>query len=296
MPHLLDVNILKEMERKYRTSWLRTGSQKLRSPTDMQYSFAYFHYIMQEKTHRTVEQIFDIFDTDKSGTLSDREIRTLLTRIHPLPISYNNVQEFESEIIKCSESFPQRIESVTHPNERYFESKLPVVTKELLANCPEISNAFKIHFSQIRRFTHEVVKHPDVAFRQLTSNLSMVVGMLDTLRKWPRKFYCINDNTDPDRVEDNEVVRAVLRDFLHSVLPAPSMFELDSRYRNRYLHISELRHWILFRSFLTCLTWLCFILLLLLLLLNYFNVDMSRQAARWAAVFRQRGRKKVNTV
>ena len=72
---------------------------------------------------------------------------------------------------------------MTPPNERYFESKLPVVTKEILANCPEILNAFKIHFSQNRRFAHEVVKHPDVAFRQLTSNLSMVVGMLDTLRK-----------------------------------------------------------------------------------------------------------------
>ena len=37
-------------------------------------------------------------------------------------------------------------------------------------------------------------------------------------------------------------------------------------------------------------------ILLLLLLLNYYNVDMRRQVARWAAVFRQKGRKKVNTV
>merc|ERR1719369_291089 len=63
MPHMMDVSILKEMEKKYEKSWARTGSQRLRSKTDMQYSFTYFHYLMQEKTQRTVEQIFDSFDT-----------------------------------------------------------------------------------------------------------------------------------------------------------------------------------------------------------------------------------------
>lgn len=34
-----------------------------------------------------VSQIFDEVDTDQSGILSDREIRTLATRIHELPLS-----------------------------------------------------------------------------------------------------------------------------------------------------------------------------------------------------------------
>ena len=189
MPHLLDKNILEEMELKYQTSWDRTGSHKLRSASDIQYSFAYFHYLLQEKTQQTVEQVFDYFDTDRSGTLSDREIRTILARIHPLPLSFKNVQEFENEILKCWGNFsPNLAQPATPPNERYFQSKLPIVTKELIANCPEISNAFKIHFSERSRFAHEIVKHPDVAFRQLTSNLSMVVAMLDTLRKVKRKL------------------------------------------------------------------------------------------------------------
>lgn len=34
-----------------------------------------------------ISQIFDEVDTDQSGILSDREIRTLATRIHELPLS-----------------------------------------------------------------------------------------------------------------------------------------------------------------------------------------------------------------
>ena len=70
-----------------------------------------------------------------------------------------------------------------------------------------------------------------------------MVGTLDSLRKSPNKFFCINDNTDPSREDDNEVVRVVLQDFLESVLPSQSQFELGSGYRNRFLHLDQLLWW-----------------------------------------------------
>ena len=37
--------------------------------------------------------------------------------------------------------------------------------------------------------------------------------------------------------------KAVLQDFYESLFPIPSSFELPREYRNRFLHIQELREW-----------------------------------------------------
>ena len=46
-----------------------------------QFVFAYVHYLMSETRNFNVMDVFEEFDTDKSDTWSDREIRTLLTRL-----------------------------------------------------------------------------------------------------------------------------------------------------------------------------------------------------------------------
>lgn len=42
---------------------------------------------MSAQQQLNVTEVFDEIDTDHSGVLSDREIRTLATRIHELPLS-----------------------------------------------------------------------------------------------------------------------------------------------------------------------------------------------------------------
>ena len=53
----------------------------------MQFAFSYFYFLMSALQQLNVSQVFDEIDTDHSGVLSDREIRTLATRIHELPLS-----------------------------------------------------------------------------------------------------------------------------------------------------------------------------------------------------------------
>lgn len=53
----------------------------------MQFAFSYFYYLMSAVQQLNISQVFDEVDTDHSGILSDREIRTLATRIHELPLS-----------------------------------------------------------------------------------------------------------------------------------------------------------------------------------------------------------------
>lgn len=53
----------------------------------MQFAFSYFYFLMSAQQKLNVTDVFDEIDTDHSGVLSDREIRTLATRIHELPLS-----------------------------------------------------------------------------------------------------------------------------------------------------------------------------------------------------------------
>ncbi len=53
----------------------------------MQFAFSYFYFLMSAVQQLNISELFDEIDTDHSGVLSDREIRTLATRIHELPLS-----------------------------------------------------------------------------------------------------------------------------------------------------------------------------------------------------------------
>jgi hypothetical protein len=59
-------------------------------------------------------------------TWSDREIRTLLTQLHALPLSFSTVSNFETLIINCSHELPKHLyEDVSvPPYERYVDSKM----------------------------------------------------------------------------------------------------------------------------------------------------------------------------
>lgn len=65
----------------------KTSAHRVRHSEDMQFAFSYFYFLMSAQQQLNVSEVFDEIDTDHSGVLSDREIRTLATRIHELPLS-----------------------------------------------------------------------------------------------------------------------------------------------------------------------------------------------------------------
>lgn len=65
----------------------KTSSHRVRHSEDMQFAFSYFYFLMSALQQLNISEVFDEIDTDHSGVLSDREIRTLATRIHELPLS-----------------------------------------------------------------------------------------------------------------------------------------------------------------------------------------------------------------
>ncbi|XP_047097199.1 N-acetylglucosamine-1-phosphotransferase subunits alpha/beta-like isoform X1 [Schistocerca piceifrons] len=288
MPHLIDKKIMEDLQRRFQDEWLLTSSHKIRRANDMQYAFSYFYFLMSEKKSRSASEIFDIFDTDQSGTLSDREIRTLLARLYELPIGFHRVTAFTNKVINCSRTVPHVVyerEAFTPMYERYQDSRLPIVSRPLVVNCGPLAKLLTSKFGSVKRYKYEIVKdkHQDVTFKMINSNITHVVSVLDEIRKEPKKFICLNDNLDPAVEKVNDVIRAVLQDFYEALFPAPSSFELPPEYRNRFLHVSELEAWRASRNIARVFVYLCLALLLSFSLVSFLLIERQVRCRRKAS-------------
>jgi hypothetical protein len=69
--------------------------------------------------------------------------------------------------------------------------------------CHPVKKFLWSHFRSRNRYPHEVVEESSnyLSFKRLTSNVSDVIALTDDLRKRPKKFICINDETDFERTE-----------------------------------------------------------------------------------------------
>ncbi|XP_058800867.1 N-acetylglucosamine-1-phosphotransferase subunits alpha/beta [Phymastichus coffea] len=246
MPHLLNRFVISKMQEKFAEEFDKTSSHRVRDSEDMQFAFSYFYFLLSERRDVSPKDIFDTFDTDKSRTWSDREIRTLLSRMYPLPLDYGIVVDFENAISNCSRYIDYQDIStpLPPPGERYLDSKLPVVSRELILKCSPIVNRIRAKFGKVAQYSHRVLDAgKDETFEMLTSNVSTTVRILDEIRSDPKKFICLNDDMNPSRRSENEVVRALLSDFYRSLYPIRSSFELPSQYRNRFMHRHDLIKW-----------------------------------------------------
>lgn len=66
-PILIDKEIIEKMQKKFEKFIHITARNKIRSADDLQFAFSYYYYLIHEKNTLSVEEIFDEFDTDKSG-------------------------------------------------------------------------------------------------------------------------------------------------------------------------------------------------------------------------------------
>ncbi|XP_071441865.1 N-acetylglucosamine-1-phosphotransferase subunits alpha/beta [Hetaerina americana] len=288
MAHLIDSKVMKELQARFPSEWDETSSHKVRSPRDMQYAFSYFYFLMSEKTTVLVSQIFDNFDTDNSGTWSDREIRTVLARIYDHPLTYDKVLRFERMLLNCSQHLVLD-EKIDIPlNERYMDSKLPVVSKALIMGCHPIQDILMKKFGKCHRFNFQVVGDEEVAFKMLSSDLNSAIAQLDDIRKKPRKFVCLNDNLDPRQPKNNEKVRILLQDLFEALYPKPSSFELPPEYRNRFLKMSELQEWRTRRAWLRLIVYVSIGILILFSLTNFFHSEVMKIWKRFSRNSRRR--------
>ena len=272
MPHLLSRAVIADMQAAFADEFMRTSAARVRSGDDMQFAFAYFYFVMSERDEVPVGEIFDIIDTDGSGTWSDREIRTLLTKLKSLPLTLEDLERTWTLLRSCAEAVPAESDLSTPAGERYLDSHLPTVTRDAVLACPEMVAQMQRAMGKKPRYRHRVLDSDDVvSFTMVRANASRLVGALDKLRREPRKFICLNNNVGSASEAETRLVYALLVDFLEAILPHPSQFELPANYRNRFQHIHELREWERHRSLLRAVTALLTLLLVLSLLHAQFG-------------------------
>ncbi|XP_032077219.1 N-acetylglucosamine-1-phosphotransferase subunits alpha/beta [Thamnophis elegans] len=272
MPHMIDRKVMQELQDLFPEEFDKTSFHKVRHSEDMQFAFSYFYYLMSAVQQLNISQVFDEIDTDHSGILSDREIRTLATRIHELPLSLQDLTGLEQMLINCSKSLPLNITQINiipPTQEAYYDPNLPPVTKGLLMNCKLVTDRIRKTYKDKNKYRFEIMGEEEVAFKMIRTNVSHVVGQLDDIRKNPRKFVCLNDNIDHNH-KDAQTVKAVLRDFYESMFPIPSQFELPREYRNRFLHTQELQEWRAYRDKLKFWTHCVLVTLIVFTVTSFF--------------------------
>lgn len=125
---MLEKEIIKAMHQKFKEQIAITTKNRFRAANDLQFALAYYSFVMEETRRATVEEIFNEFDTDKSLTWSDREIRTFLAKTFPLPLDWSTVRFFEEVIHNCSHLQDHNdfnnIQYTTVLYERYEDSNL----------------------------------------------------------------------------------------------------------------------------------------------------------------------------
>ncbi|KAM8908381.1 N-acetylglucosamine-1-phosphotransferase subunits alpha/beta isoform 2-T2 [Spinachia spinachia] len=272
MPHMIDRLIMQELQDTFPEAFDKTSGHRVRHSEDMQFAFSYFYFLMSAQQRLNVSEVFDEIDTDHSGVLSDREIRTLATRIHELPLSLQDLTGLEQMLINCSKTLPANLTQlhlVNPTQEAYYDPSMPPVTKGLVLYCKPITERIQKAFKDQNKYKFETMGEEEIAFKMVRTNVSHVVGQLDDIRKNPRKFICLNDNIDHSH-KDASTVKAVLRDFYESMFPLPSQFELPREYRNRFLHMEELQEWRVYRDKLKFWTHCVLVTLVIFTIMSFF--------------------------
>lgn len=282
MPHMIDRLIMQELQDTFPQEFDKTSSHRVRHSEDMQFAFSYFYFLMSAVQQLNISEVFDEIDTDHSGVLSDREIRTLATRIHELPLSLQDLTSLEQMLINCSKSLPSNLthlHAVSPTQEAYYDPSMPPVTKGLVIHCKPITERIHKAFKDQNKYKFEIMGEEEIAFKMIRTNVSHVVGQLDDIRKNPRKFICLNDNIDHIH-KDAGTVKAVLRDFYESMFPLPSQFELPREYRNRFLHMTELQEWRIYRDKLKFWTHCVLVTLVVFTVMSFFAEQLI-MLKRW---------------
>ncbi|XP_012941088.1 N-acetylglucosamine-1-phosphotransferase subunits alpha/beta [Aplysia californica] len=284
MPHMIDKNIMFELQARFPVEWDTTSSHKIRSSTDMQFAFAYYYYLMGVTEPVAVEDVFEQMDTDHSGILSDREIRTFAAKMYDLPLYLETLAGLESKFINCSNMLgddPSLTGLSEDMREIYYDKSMPQVTRFLFVNCSDMVDLVKEKFKPVSKYKTTTVDDGDIAFKMIHTNVSHVVGQLDDIRKHPKKFICLNDNIEHSK-EEAKTVKAILQDFYESLLPLQSQFELPRDYRNRFLHMDDLREWRAYRDKLRFWTHVALGLLVTLTVFSFLGDKIENLSRRWS--------------
>ena len=250
MPHMIDRDVVGAIQKQYPEPWRETASHRFRSGRDVQYAFAYFHYVMGtfDAAEPDLEELWRVeIDADGSGALDGNEVLTLAA----MALGKEPDDAYVDEIYACASS--ERVGATLRrwwrrlPSPRFARAAAAdrgdrwadpgrAVTLPSLRRCDDAREGVLRHakLRRERRERYVVEKNLDeVAFEMLSDDYNATKSQLDSIRARRTKFICVNDNVDDMTPE----LAALFRDFFASYYPRRSQFELPPGSRNRHLRL-----------------------------------------------------------
>eukprot|EP00002_Diphylleia_rotans_P001092 TRINITY_DN10607_c0_g1_i1.p1 TRINITY_DN10607_c0_g1~~TRINITY_DN10607_c0_g1_i1.p1 ORF type:complete len:1048 (+),score=167.37 TRINITY_DN10607_c0_g1_i1:41-3184(+) len=217
MPHMIDKEVMQELQDLFPVEWNQTSANRFRSANDMQYAFSYFYYMMSRSRDVDLHDIFQSeIDTNNDNFINENELRTIATRLK------NDVEDDYLDHLRAVIR-----NGSSHGLLDYEGFSNAVLNKTI--DIASIAAGFA--------YKYEIVGTDDVDFLMVGDNITRVLPQLDGVRRRKLKFVCINDNMKGD--EPNIPVLDAIHDLYESFFPIPSSFELSSGVENRHLHVDD---------------------------------------------------------
>ena len=255
MPHFINRDVITEMQQRWPEEWDATSSNRFRSNKDMQYSFAYYHYLINR--HKLKVGYAEIYkylarqiDTNNDGYIDQNEFLSLAHIVKGSPVQASDIDEYYN-CIAANTSYSVHKEESTqslsfgriHQQYTFY----PYYTIDEVMNCSVIYTNLRTNIEWSRIYpSHILGSDKDVAFEMIGENYTHTLMQLNSVRARQSKFICINDNIH----NMTDQLHEVIHQFYESFFPIQSIFELPIGTKNPTLYIDEYRSLKGNRSFL----------------------------------------------
>jgi len=244
MPHMIDRDVMSELQGIFPKEFDATSTHRFRDSEDMQFSFSYFYYLMNEKPPFDLERIFrENLDLNKDGVLDMLEIRHLTLMLMPgKPTVFGMRSRMSQMMDDLKLPRARKNDRNLKTDQDVIQHRLAMgepVTFERIKETPKIVDQLKKHARKQTKYKHELVTLNEVEFFMVPDDYDQVQERLDHIMVKAPKFICLNDDMNKTHDPPARTLKA-LRDFYTTYYPDPTPFELPEDQFNPYLHYEEL--------------------------------------------------------
>ena len=210
MPHMINKTILSQLHLRFSQQFNKTSANRFRSADDMQFSFAYFHFIVEATHTPNTSQFVRELDLDNNNEFSEGELHSLRCKLYDLPLAQSDISEFDLLLEMCSNLHT-----------------IHTFTPDNIMKCQEMMSVIDNSLNNVTTsmFEHEFADADDVQFVILIGKSDNVKNELNKIRKSVKKFVSINDDLSHDVSDDSKKSIKDYKDFLETLFPHPSPFE-----------------------------------------------------------------------
>ncbi|GAB5363523.1 hypothetical protein AAMO2058_000890500 [Amorphochlora amoebiformis] len=239
MPHMIDREIMHELQDTFPDQFEATSSHRFRDSEDMQFSFSYFYYLMNEKPPFDLNALFTSkLDLNKDGKLDLLEIRHLCLLLMPGKPTTHGLKAKMAQILDDLE-VPPAPEGTDPAEELGLRVKSATITVEAFQNSPRAMEDLKKYQKKTTKYKHELMSLNEVEFFMVPDDYDTVQERLDHIMVKAPKFICLNDDMNKTHDPPKRTLKA-LYDFYETYYPDATPFELPQGEPNPYLHFDEL--------------------------------------------------------